>query len=159
MLRKKLSIRLKRDRLDTSLKNIRDFGLPAPPKKGWIREIREALGMSRTAFARRLSLDPSTVLRLENSEAKRTITLASLERLARALECDVSYVLVPKRSLFEMLKERAERVLAKDEKEVEHTMQLEGQGSGTQSNVRHAYEVASLIESSDKRLWEDEEEK
>lgn len=158
MLKRKQALRLRREQIDDLLEKIRASALPTRPKKGWVREIRETLGMSRTAFARRLSLDPSTVLRLENSEAKGTITLSSLERLARALECEVSYVLIPKRSLFEMLKQRAERVLRKEEEDIEHTMQLEGQGGRKQSDVRRAMDVASLIESSDKRLWDLDEE-
>ena len=157
MLKFKSAQRIRREQLDQSLSKVRSQSIiPPRPRKGWVREIREALGMKRPAFARRLSLDPSTVSRLEESEARKTITLASLERLARAIECDVAYVLIPRRTLFEMLKERAERLLAKEEATVEHSMQLEGQGTRGKNTARRAVDVAALIESSDKRLWEDD---
>lgn len=153
MIKRKPSQRLRREQLDEIFRALRSRTLPVSPKKGWVREIREALGMSRAVFARRLSLDPSTVLRLEKSEAKKTITITSLQRLADALECDLKYVLIPKRSLSDMLFERAERILKKEEEAVENSMRLEKQGGKKQGALRKTFEIVSLIDSFDRRLW------
>lgn len=159
MLKKKQSIRIRREQLDTLFSGLKKHIFPSPPKKGWIREIRESLGMKRPTLAKRLFLDPSTIARLEQSEAKKTITLQSLERLAEALECDLSYVLVPRRPLSKILEERAKKVIKKEEEAIEHTMALEGQGVVKKKGVvRQAIEIAILIESNDKRLWEEDSE-
>ena len=157
MLKKKQSTRIRREQIDARLMGIKKHQLPSTPKKGWVREIRECLGMKRPVLSKRLSLDPSTLARLEESEAKKTITLQSLERLASALECDLSYVLIPKRPLSKTLEKRAEDVLRREDESIEHSMALEGQGAGKKKGVvRHAIEVAALIESGDKRLWEED---
>jgi len=58
------------------------------------RAIRDALGMSLTAFARRLAMTPAGARKLEQAEAEDVITLASLRKLAEALDCELHYALV-----------------------------------------------------------------
>jgi predicted DNA-binding mobile mystery protein A len=64
------------------------------PGSGWVRAIRESLGMTAAAFARRLSMSHAGVRKLESSEASDTITLGSLRKLAEALDCELQYALV-----------------------------------------------------------------
>jgi len=68
----------------------------------------EYLGMSAAAFARRLGMSPAGVRKLEGAEASYTITLASLRKLAQALDCELQYALVPRTSLVQHVKDRAE---------------------------------------------------
>ena len=65
------------------------------PDGGWVREVRRELGMSAEQLARRVGVSRATIATLERSEARGTITLASLERLSRGLGCRVVYALVP----------------------------------------------------------------
>jgi transcriptional regulator with XRE-family HTH domain len=51
--------------------------------------------MSAEQLARRVGVSRATIATLERSEARGTITLASLERLSRGLGCRVVYALVP----------------------------------------------------------------
>ena len=78
----------------------------AAPRTGWIRAIREALGMSATQLARRMGVAQPTLTKLEQSEAADRIQLDSLRRVAAALDCDVVYALVPRRPLQEMVEAR-----------------------------------------------------
>ena len=71
-------------------------GFPRPPH-GWARAIREALGMSAAALAARMGTTAGAVTRLEQSEAGDRIRLDTLHRAADALECDLVYLLVPRR--------------------------------------------------------------
>lgn len=66
------------------------------PSKGWIRAIREALGMSLRQMASRLGTSAPGARKLEESEANGTISLKSLRRAAEALDCIIIYALVPK---------------------------------------------------------------
>ena len=74
--------------------------------------------------------------------------------MAEALDCEVRYTLVPKKGLHESLYERAEKLYQKDMQAIDHQMDLEGQG--TQSDHSKDLEIAFLIASRDKRLWEEE---
>lgn len=59
-----------------------------------IRARRDALGVSATQLAYRLGVAQSTVVRLEQSERKQTISLASLRRAAKELGCELRYEFV-----------------------------------------------------------------
>jgi predicted DNA-binding mobile mystery protein A len=101
------------------------------PSRGWLRSIREALGLSLEQVGRKSRNTRQDVLAFEKAEASDRITLASLRKIADAMGCNLVYALVPKEGTIEQLAERpardeaAKRVLA-----VEQTMALEGQGAG-----------------------------
>jgi transcriptional regulator with XRE-family HTH domain len=71
------------DQLDESLKAFGPAAATQRPPAGWARAIREALGMSAGQLARRVGVSRETIATLERSEGRGTITLASLEKLAR----------------------------------------------------------------------------
>lgn len=66
------------------------------PVHGWLRAVRQGLGLSQAEVARRLEVHRSAVDQFESAEKRRAITLASLERSARALGCELVYFLVPR---------------------------------------------------------------
>lgn len=78
---------LKLRQLDAALARWRGADLPARPPQGWVKAIREALGMPAAHLAQRLGVAPSTVTRMETSEADDTVSLATLRRAAEALDC------------------------------------------------------------------------
>jgi len=98
------------------------------PPRGWVKAIREALGMSTSQLARRMDISQPSVVMLEQSEAMGTIKLETLQRAAAALNCQLIYALVPNAPLETMVKERARLVAKKHLGMVEHTMRLEDQG-------------------------------
>lgn len=97
------------------------------PHKGWIKAVREALGMNSKQLAARLNVSPPRITALEKSEIDETVTLASLRRAAEALDCALVYSFVPKGSFDEVLKTRARRIAAQVIGKVDHTMRLEAQ--------------------------------
>lgn len=102
--------------------------LPRPPR-GWIRAVREALGMSAAALAGRLGITAGAVTRLEQSEAADRVRLDTLRRAADALGCDLVYLLVPRRPLVEVVHERARDVAREHVAALEQTMILEDQAT------------------------------
>jgi predicted DNA-binding mobile mystery protein A len=129
----------------------------APPGKGWIADIRESLGMTGRDFAQRLGIDPSSAKRLEQSEAKRSITLTSLDRAAAALGCRVAYVLIPDQPLEEILRARAAELVERLHAPVAHSMALEDQTSAQSStNDRREIMIDELISNLDPELWRDD---
>jgi predicted DNA-binding mobile mystery protein A len=107
----------------------------ARPPRGWIRSVREALGMPAAVLADRLGTTPGAVIRLEQSEAADRIQLNSLRRAADALGCDLVYLLVPRRPLESVLRERASELAHAQATAVEQTMRLEDQDAGLSSDL------------------------
>jgi len=117
---------LARAALDQKLQSVNLSHLH-PPYKGWIRAVREALGMSSAQLAQRLGVSRPRITALEKSEMDDSVTLGTLRRAATAMECTLVYALVPRTSFEETLKARAKMVARKLITEVDHTMGLEAQ--------------------------------
>ena len=94
---------LQLQQMDAQLDKLKGIPVPPRPQIGWVRAIRESLGMSAVALARRLGITHAGVRKLESSEAAEAITLASLRKLAEALDCELTYELIPRPSLKEQL--------------------------------------------------------
>lgn len=98
------------------------------PQRGWVRAIRNALGMTAEQLAVRVGVTQPTIQRLETSEALDTIQLKTLKRLAEALDCELVYALVPRVPLQQTYETRAREVAHRELGSVRHTMALEDQG-------------------------------
>lgn len=142
-----------RQRLDERLRLPTIRGI-SRPHRGWIRAVRDALGMSSTELAARLGVSQQSVVDLERSEERHTIKLESLERAARALECELVYVLVPRASLDDIVHERATERARRLLDEVGHHSRLEDQAvTGDDLEAQVAEIAARLV---DRRgLWTD----
>lgn len=119
-----------RQRLDERLLALKPTDRFKVPPKGWIRAVRDALGMTGVQFARRLHISPQSVDALEKSEATCSIKLDTLRRAAEALDCTLVYALVPNQSLEGAVRTRARKIARRDLGRVAHTMKLEAQGTG-----------------------------
>ncbi len=145
---------LKQRQLDAGLTRWRSAELPARPPSGWIKAIREALGMPAAHLAKRLGLVPSTVLRLETSEADDTISLGSLRRAAEALDCELQYALVPRKSIAQTMESQANKLARERMAAVVHTMALEAQATSNETVDTQVKELAeSLLKGSRRELW------
>jgi len=86
--------------------------------------------MSAAALAARMGTTAGAVTRLEQSEAGNRIRLDTLRRAADALGCDLVYLLVPRRPLHAVVRERARELAHWQVAAVERTMSLEDQATG-----------------------------
>lgn len=142
-----------RTRLDERLTPLRSAEL-TPPPKGWIKAIREALGMTGQQFAVRMSIKPPSVIDLEKSEALGTIQLNTLNRAAEALGCSVVYALVPKTPLQDAVNARARKIALRALKRVAHSMKLEDQAVAD-SDLERQIQNYLRNEIKDRDLWAD----
>lgn len=117
---------LARRRLDERLALIHSADL-TPPRSGWLRAIRDALGMPARYLADELGVKTNAVFAMERSEQAGTIQLDTLRRAADALDCDVVYALVPRSSLAGTVEAAAARALRRNTESVRRTMTLEDQ--------------------------------
>src|SRR6185312_67253 len=113
--------------LDARFKDMRPAERFKQPVRGWIKAIREALGMTTAQLARRIGVKQPTLVNIEQSEAKGTVQLATLRRVAEAMNCKLVYALVPNEPLESIVRQQARKVVARRLKSVEHTMRLEDQ--------------------------------
>jgi predicted DNA-binding mobile mystery protein A len=103
----------------------------ARPQRGWLRAIREGLGLSLEDVGKRVDQSRRRIQEFEKAEAEDRITLRSLRRVAAAMDCELVYAVVPKSGTITELAERRARAQAtEDVLDVEHTMALENQASG-----------------------------
>ena len=142
------------DQLGGVLDPLARIDIPAPPPTGWLRAVREALGMSARQLAERVGVQVSTLLGAERNEASGSISLRQLRRVADALDCDVRYVLVPRSPLRERVERRAEALAREEVGHVAHTMALEAQGTGDEFARRQVDEIKTeLLRGRWSRLW------
>lgn len=128
-------------------------GLVRPPR-GWIKAIREALGMSTAQLARRMGISQPGVVVLEQSEAMAHIKLETLQRAAAAMNCRLVYVLVPEEPLETMVRKRARLIAMQHLGAVEHSMKLEAQGvDDMAARERQLEALASQIDA--RTLWDE----
>jgi predicted DNA-binding mobile mystery protein A len=144
--------------LDRRFARLRPLAAEAPrPARGWIRAIRQALGMTTAQLAKRLRVAQPRVIELEHGEADGNITLKSLRRAAEALGCRLVYTLVPERPLADTLHERASLIAERQLASVEQTMRLEAQevDDKTQRKEAHQRLVEELLRRP-ARLWDEQ---
>ena len=156
MIVAKMDRTLKRARiaLDKRLNGVRPTELMASPPKGWVRAIRDALGMSGAQLARRMVITPQSLNGLEQSEASETIRLETLRRAAAALDCQLVYALVPNKPLEDMVAERARAKALEAIGGVSHSMAMEDQKVlGDDLEERIQIFISETLR--DRDLWED----
>lgn len=155
MKNRQITVPLRRHQLDQQLIPLQPFARTPGPRKGWVREIRDALGMTSRQLAQRLRIAQPTVAKLERSEAAETISLKSLRKLAEALDCTLVYALVPNESLEATLNRQAQERAAQRSGRVEHTMRLEAQGRSQTDLERERQQLAEeLLRTLSRDLWE-----
>ena len=145
---------LQLQQMDAQLSNWKAAQLGGRPRNGWVQAIRESLGMSGAALARRLGMSQAGLHKLETAEASDAITLASLRKLAQALDCELQYALVPRTSLAQHIQEQAQHVAKKRLQPVAHTMALEDQAVSQNMNKLQLEQMTKqLLAGSRRQLW------
>jgi predicted DNA-binding mobile mystery protein A len=141
-------------------KRFREFGplsQAARPPRGWIRAIREAIGMTTAQLGARMKVRQPRIVELEKAEVSGNITMRSLERAAEALGCRVVYALVPLKPLTTTLEERAVQVAERQLSSVEQSMRLEAQGvDDAEQRKRTRQRLAHELLRRPARLWDDD---
>lgn len=139
--------------LDKRLSDLRPVERFAAPPKGWVRAIRDAIGMSGGQLARRLGMTPQSVADLEKSEAAGKASLETLRRAAAAMDCALVYALVPRTSLEEMVRGRARAIALRELGGVAHSMAIEDQQAPDDLEARIERFIRESLR--DRDLWED----
>jgi len=149
------SLGLRRNQIDRTMAKLKKVPLNRP-QDGWIKTVREILGMTQRQLAARMSVSPPSLLRLEKAEIHGSTTIKLLDRAASALHCKLVYVLVPECGSFDkLLNQQAQEAARRTVEMASASMHLEGQGIDADIQSRQIQQLAEeLIRTSDKRIWE-----
>jgi predicted DNA-binding mobile mystery protein A len=146
--------KLIREQLDASLQRLSPlFNVTAPPK-GWIRAIRDALGMTAKQLANRLGVAQQAVARIEKEELAGSVTIKTMRRIAECLDCVFVYGFVPRTSLEETVARQAKQVATQRLTQASQTMSLENQALSRSDNEQALSNlVDELIRTLPSTLW------
>lgn len=143
--------------LDKKLSSLKEEAKLARPHRGWVKAIREALGMTTAQLARRMGVSQPRISELEQAEIEDKVTLGTLRRAAEAMNCTLVYAIVPvKSTLEETVLDRAKQKAAKLLEDVNHTMVLENQNL-TQEEIKNELDdlVQKIISQKIRLLWDE----
>jgi transcriptional regulator with XRE-family HTH domain len=97
--------------------------------KGWLRTVRQAVGVPVGEVARRLGVSKWEVYRLEQAEMGARIRMETLQKAAAALGCDLVYGLAPRAGTLTEL-------------------------TAEQTGIREAARAAARQKTAEKRAWD-----
>lgn len=149
------SAALSRRNLDRQFCEIRLHAFTKPPA-GWVRTVREALGLTTRQLAKRMHKAQPGITALEKNETTESITLKSLREAAAALDCQLVYALVPNDSLEATVRRQARKAAEYRLRRLNHSIETSNR------DLQDAERVAELerltekfLQSRGGRLWDD----
>ena len=146
-----------RRQLDKRLNILRNSDAFTRPPRGWLKAIREALGMTTAQLARRLGVSQPRAVAIETAEVEGSLTLDSLERAAHALDCRLIYTLAPRKPLDELVAERAQHLAIRRLESTRHSMSLEAQEVDIVDEEEQLKRLTQrLIEKAGSELWKED---
>ena len=128
--------RLILEQLEASLQKFKPLRAVNTPKKGWIRAIRDGLGMTARQLANRLGIAQQAVARIEKDELTGSVTIKTMKRLAECLDCVFVYGFVPHSSLEDTIRKQAQVIATKRLTQASQTMLLENQMLSNEENKK-----------------------
>ena len=117
---------LGRKQIDRDLDSLRKLEIVklGVPSGGWLRSIREALGITLAQLAKRAEVSPQAIIQAESSEHRGTISLKTLESLAESLNCRMVYFILPNTKLENMIETQIQRKAKSMLEHISHSMSL-----------------------------------
>ena len=125
----------------------------ARPQQGWLKTIREFLGMTTTQLAKRLEISQPRIVAMEKNE--RNVKISTMERIADTLNCDFSYAFVPRENIDDIIYNQAKKKAQKILDKVNKNMGLENQLAKTDELLKDIIE--ELLDGNIARIWDEDE--
>ena len=147
--------KLVREQLEISLQRLAPLRNVNTPQKGWVRAIRNALGMTAKQLAGRLGIAQQAVARIEKDELSGSVAIKTMRRVAEGLDCVFVCGFVPRISLEATLRKQAQKLAAKRLAQASQTMSMEDQALSTRENEKVMSEmVDELVDKLPSNLWD-----
>jgi len=144
------------EQLDQKLKPFQKTEMVLVPDKGWINTIRTTLNMTMVQLGAKLGVTKQGVNKIEDSEAKGSISINSLKEVGNALDLKLVYGFVPKDgTINNLINLKAEKLAKKIVLRTNQNMKLENQGIGDEKITKTIKELADEIKREmRKSLWD-----
>ncbi len=148
--------KLAREQLDETLKRFDPLKTLVPPGKGWIRAIRDALGMTGEQLAKRLNTNKQRVARIEQDEKLGKVTIKTLRSVAEAMDCIFIYGFVPRDSLEQTVRNQARLLAKKRAARSNQMMRLEKQELSEKEKEKVLKSlIEDILNEMPKSLWDE----
>ncbi len=122
------------------------------PKQGWLKTIREFLGMTTTQLAKKIDVSQPRVINMEKNE--QNIKISTMERIADALNCDFVYAIVPRENIDDIIYNQAKKKALKIMNKVNMNMGLENQLAESEEVLEDL--IKELSDSNIARIWDED---
>lgn len=143
-----------REKINQAIRQVSDLSMPP---EGWLRTVRNALGMSGTQLAKRLGVTKARVSRAERDELTGSVTLKSMKSMAEAMNCRFVYAVLPDQEIERLIQKRAVQKARERIEAASVHMALEAQALDDELVSFEVERIASEIrEKMPSDLWSDE---
>ena len=141
---------------DKKIHDLQHMVLAVSPAEGWIYTIRKAINMSMRQLAERMHITTQSVKEMEVREKSGTITLDTLNKVAKALNMKLVYGFIPEAgSIDKMIEQRAEELATQIVMRTSASMKLEDQENSPQRITQAIKEMKEELKKEMPRyLWD-----
>ena len=122
------------------------------PPQGWLKTIREFLGMTTTQLAKKINVAQPRVINLEKNE--KNTKISTMERIADALNCDFVYAFIPRENIDNIIYNQAKKKALKILSKVHTNMSLDNQLADSDELVEDI--INDLLDDNISRIWDEE---
>lgn len=134
------------DKKTSDLKSAKNIVLQS---SGWIKTVREAIGMTVSQLAARLGVTQPRITKMESNEDN--LKLSTMKKAAEAMNCEFVYYFKPRTTFQNLVDEQAQKKAAEVLKTVNVNMALENQEIAEDKAVKDF--ASDLINKKIKQIW------
>ena len=135
------------DKKTSDLKSAKNI---VPQSSGWIKTVREAIGMTVSQLAARLGVTQPRITKMESNEDN--LKLSTMKKAAEAMNCEFVYYFKPRTTFQNLVDEQAQKKAAEVLKTVNVNMSLENQEIAEDEVVKDF--ASDLINTKIKQIWD-----
>ena len=135
------------DKKTSDLKSAKNI---VPQSSGWIKTVREAIGMTVSQLAARLGVTQPRITKMESNEDN--LKLSTMKKAAEAMNCEFVYYFKPKTTFQNLVDEQAQKKAEEVLKTVNVNMALENQEIAEDEAVKDF--ASDLINTKIKQIWD-----
>ena len=135
------------DKKTSDLKSAKNIVLQS---SGWIKTVREAIGMTVSQLAARLGVTQPRITKMESNEDN--LKLSTMKKAAEAMNCEFVYYFKPRTTFQNLVDEQAQKKAAEVLKTVNVNMALENQEIAEDEAVKDF--ASDLINTKIKQIWD-----
>lgn len=139
------------NQIDRRVETVRSLKEKAFVREGWIKYMRNALGLTQTKLAKLVNLNSANIVQAEKREIEGNVSIATLKKMAQAMECEFVYAFVPNKKISEIIHDKAYDKAKKSLINADLHMKLENQGVEGELHEKVERLAKKLIEKGD--VW------